>query len=359
MKRLDFFSLTVVYAGCFLGAGYVSGQELLQFFGVFGKWGLFGLCIAMILFFLVGIIMLGYVYDSGITDMDRLLINRNIPWLRSLCGVVESFFMLSLYVVMSAAVGALFRQMFSVNSVIGSAVFCTAVFVIAVFGLKGTVRVFSLSVPLLVIFTVAISVYSVLSGGTPVITPGESPSNPLISNFAVSAIIYVCSNIFFSIGVLANVGGNIRSKKHLVFGVLLGTSVLAVVAFGIILTLFGHPETATVQLPMLAYVLTLHPAVMYSYSILLLCAMFGTSLSVLVAILFYIEKKLAVAARHKFLTSAVISLIVFLCSFVGFSKLVGIVYPICGYLGLFSVISVGINYILRKKQKIGSKDKNL
>ena len=32
--------LGFTYAGCFLGAGYVSGQELWQFFGRFGENGL-------------------------------------------------------------------------------------------------------------------------------------------------------------------------------------------------------------------------------------------------------------------------------------------------------------------------------
>ena len=31
--------LGFTYAGCFLGAGYVSGQELWQFFGRFGEKG--------------------------------------------------------------------------------------------------------------------------------------------------------------------------------------------------------------------------------------------------------------------------------------------------------------------------------
>ena len=34
MKRISLLRLGVVFAGCFLGAGYVSGQELWQFFGV-------------------------------------------------------------------------------------------------------------------------------------------------------------------------------------------------------------------------------------------------------------------------------------------------------------------------------------
>ena len=33
------------FAGCYLGAGYVSGQELWQFFGCFGRRGIGGLVV--------------------------------------------------------------------------------------------------------------------------------------------------------------------------------------------------------------------------------------------------------------------------------------------------------------------------
>ena len=48
MKQLTPVKFALTFAGCFLGAGYVSGQELWQFFGVFGRGGLLGLALAMI-----------------------------------------------------------------------------------------------------------------------------------------------------------------------------------------------------------------------------------------------------------------------------------------------------------------------
>ena len=39
MKKLNVVRLGLLFAGCFLGAGYVSGQELRQYFVVYGAWG--------------------------------------------------------------------------------------------------------------------------------------------------------------------------------------------------------------------------------------------------------------------------------------------------------------------------------
>ena len=47
MKKLNVFRLGLLFAGCFLGAGYVSGQELRQYFVVYGAKGYLGLLAAV------------------------------------------------------------------------------------------------------------------------------------------------------------------------------------------------------------------------------------------------------------------------------------------------------------------------
>ena len=42
MKQIKTLTLAFTYVGCFLGAGFISGQELWQFFGAFGNWGYVG-----------------------------------------------------------------------------------------------------------------------------------------------------------------------------------------------------------------------------------------------------------------------------------------------------------------------------
>lgn len=57
MKQIKTFSLAFTYVGCFLGAGFISGQELWQFFGAFGNWGYVGFVLAALLFTVIGILV--------------------------------------------------------------------------------------------------------------------------------------------------------------------------------------------------------------------------------------------------------------------------------------------------------------
>ena len=55
-KKWNAGSIGLTFAGSFLGAGYVSGQELWQFFGSFGGGGLLGVLAAMVLLALLVIL---------------------------------------------------------------------------------------------------------------------------------------------------------------------------------------------------------------------------------------------------------------------------------------------------------------
>ena len=74
MKKIGALNLGLAFAGCFLGAGYVSGQELWQFFGSFGTKGAVGLAIAMAVLFGVGILML---------DLNRIYPNIILSYLET------------------------------------------------------------------------------------------------------------------------------------------------------------------------------------------------------------------------------------------------------------------------------------
>ena len=47
LKKISVLEIATVFTGSFLGAGFLSGQELLQFFGVFGGYGLAGMVLAL------------------------------------------------------------------------------------------------------------------------------------------------------------------------------------------------------------------------------------------------------------------------------------------------------------------------
>jgi len=89
-RKIGTLRLGLTFAGCFLGAGYVSGQELWQYFGAFGTHGLLGLVLAIALLGGTGVLLLRLSARTGIEAMDALIVRADIPWLRTLVGVLTA-----------------------------------------------------------------------------------------------------------------------------------------------------------------------------------------------------------------------------------------------------------------------------
>ena len=69
MKRISSLQLAVSFVGLFLGAGFVSGQELWQFFACFGPAGFFGFLISVFLALVIDVSLLQLSKKTGRTGI--------------------------------------------------------------------------------------------------------------------------------------------------------------------------------------------------------------------------------------------------------------------------------------------------
>ena len=340
MKRLGVLSLGFTFAGCFLGAGYVSGQELWQFFGTFGMPGIGGLSLAVLLQCIFGIILLLLARDTGLDELDRIVIRRERPILRVLTGAAEMIFMFGVCVIMYAGAGALLAQTLHWHAALGSALLCVLVTAVSLRGLGGMVSAFSLLVPLLTVMTLIFSGAALLHVDFPGFPDPEPAANPLLGNWFVSALTFVSYNLFCSIGILAPLARHIKSKKSIFCGVALGCLFLFLIALAILSALAAYPQSLAAQLPMLDLAERLAPLAGGIYAVLMLFSMFGTALSCHVAAATYLCQKSVLLRRHSLWLTTGLVLLGWLGSLAGFDRLIGIIYPLCGYCGAAAMLCI-------------------
>ena len=195
MKKLNVFRLGLLFAGCFLGAGYVSGQELRQYFVVYGAKGYLGLLAAVAILYIFGVLCLRMAQRTGLTGADELVVPWRAPWLHALVMVLESLFLFALVTIMCAGVGALLEQVFAIPHWLGSLLFAALVLACALAGLQSVVSAFSVSVPLLVLATLAFGAAAVVrNGGLPALPAAETGGNALLGGWFPSAVNYACYN---------------------------------------------------------------------------------------------------------------------------------------------------------------------
>ena len=346
-KSVGAFSLGLTYAGCFLGAGYVSGQELWQFFGSFGLWGYFGLAFSVILFFIFGVILVRLVQITKKSSFDEVIIYRNYPRIRNALSISTILLMFSVIVIMCAGAGSILDQTFEIPYFIGCAVFCLMIGLFAMGGISWVIKVFSYVVPVLVFVTLVICFSAVSKYG--INTNIEATNvNPLIGNWFLSALNYVSYNIIGFIGTIVPVALCVKSKNNAYTGIMFGCIIVLSLATGIILAITSMISSVQTELPMLDVAFSLSSVFGYVYSALLLCAMLGTSLACFAAITEYIKEKFPMSRNHMGKINSIIGIISFFGSLAGFGTLVGLIYPIFGYLGFVVLFFIVYSYILVK-----------
>ncbi len=347
MKKIGVLPLAFIYAGCFLGAGCVSGQEIFQFFGSFGFKGILGILIAVAIEFVIGVMVIKFVQKTGTIEFDKIMVCADIPWMRKTLGFIITFFMVGVIVIITAGAGALFKQMFDISSVLMSGVFCLLIILISFKGVDGFVSVFSKAVPFLVVGAVIISiVYFVENKGNFALE--NLSSNPLLNNWVIGGITYASYNLILTVGIIAPIANRVESK-NVVPGIFLGCLMVFAVASFIFCAISKSPDMATAQLPMLQVACDIGKVVGIIYAILLLMGMFGVALSTYVAVLVFIKEKWQIKKKTENITTIIMGVVVWICSLAGFGNLVGTVYPICGYLGFAGIIGIIVTYYKNKK----------
>ena len=136
MKEIKIIPLAFAFAGCFLGAGFVSGQELWQFFGEFGVKGYIGLLLACVLLAAFGVIMMRLLQKSGIEKAEEIMVPWDVPFLRMAAGLILNIFLLCVVVIMTAGVGATVEQLLAVLVGMADVVMVAAVGETAVSGVS-------------------------------------------------------------------------------------------------------------------------------------------------------------------------------------------------------------------------------
>ena len=354
MNELNARRVGLTFAGSFLGAGYVSGQELWQFFGSFGRGGLVGIAAAMALLALFGLALMYIVSRTGVAEMDHVLVPwGRLAWLRHISSGLQLLLLFGVAAIMYAGGGALLCQLFSLPALLGSAAMAALVTLVALRGLRGTVDVFTLVVPIIAALTVLFAAMALARYGLYIPPRGAAAggSNPLMSSAFFGAVTFSFYNFFGSVGILAPLGGASASAQTSRRGVLLGTVLLALIAYSVLLSVLSVPETADAELPMLALAYGLSRPLGYVYGILLLLSMYGSAISMTVAITTYASAKSEALRKRRSLFVPALGVCAFAGSLFGFGDLISVIYPIFGYCSSLFIVCLLVHAAQEKKKE--------
>ncbi|MBP7175443.1 MAG: hypothetical protein KBA53_04380 [Thermoclostridium sp.] len=329
------FKVAAVYIGTIVGAGFATGQEVLQFFNRFGIWGLGGLAVATILF-----IVFGYI----IMDLGRVLNARshlevirysggNI--LGTFIDIVITIFLFGSLTAMIAGTGALFEQQLKLSPLLGSTFMVVITVLTVLTGIDGVINSISCVVPFLLTSVLGISAYSVINHSLNLeVIPVIQGHSGIVNHWLAAAVLYVSYNTVISVAVLGPLGMNARSKKAVWNGALLGGLGLGAGAMMIYMALASQStQIENLEVPMIYIAGEIAPIIQILYAVILIAEIYTTAVGALFGFssrVIGMQKKPRTGKILVVLTAAA----ALLASRLGFSILVRYLYPLVGYCGV-------------------------
>lgn len=339
-EKLGILNIALVYVGTIMGAGFASGREIWQFFGVFGNNGYIGIGFVGLLFIVIGIITSRIARKLNTNNMGKVIVPSGNKLLISLVGYFMALMLLTILVTMSAAGGALFHQQFGGSRILGGFIIVFLVILTVIGGFDRVSHVFGLIMPILVCVVIVISViviFSELSVETAVTAIKPSPLAP---NWYIAAPLYISYNVLAIIPIVSTASIYAKSEKHATIGVALGGLFLGFLAFLLMSAMLTEPYfSQSMDLPMLGFSNYLPRIISVTYTFVLIFAMYASATSN-----YYGFTTMLKNGPRKKLLIILIAWIGFLFGLVGFTNVVAYMFPIEGFFGFGIILMLITNY---------------
>jgi len=336
-----------VYAGTVIGAGFASGQEIMQFFISFGVYGLWGIGLAALLFVYLGLLIMLLATKLQAANYQELL--RYLLGKRA--GRVMDFLSLLMLpgglVVMLAGSGAVFSEQLGLPRLLGTVLAAVVTCLVVMKGLPGVLTANLILVPVKILVLVVVSLLALLhQGWLPQPFPGVLPVDRVAGHWSWSSVLYVSYNMVVPVAVLSSLGRTVPVGIGMLGGAL-GGLILGITA-GLI-TLAGlafYPEVLDYQVPVLFIARSAGFMLQFLLSLLIWMAILTTA----IADAHGFASRLAPGGGRGYrLAGMGATLLAIPLAGLDFSRLVRLLYPLFGYAGLILLFALLLAPVIKRR----------
>jgi len=343
-KQYSPFTIAAVYIGTVVGAGFASGQEVLQFFGYFGIRGFIGIIISTALFMFFGYLILKLGYRLKAQSFLPVIISVAGQKIGLLIDIIITFFMFGVVVTMAAGAGAIFVEQFNLPALWGGIFMIAISLVTVLLGVNRVIESISFVAPILVASILGLALWTILSfpQGLSQNINMYDPVGAAVPFWPLAALLYSSYNLVLAIPVLAPLGA-LSDPKALRSGAIWGGIGLGVCALAISASILTRaPEATRFEVPMIAIAGSISPLIRTLYSFVLVAEVYTTAVAGLYGFASRLTKEGTASYRWLAVGAAGLSLI--LAQF-GFSNLVSYLFPAEGFAGFLMLGALGYCYI--------------
>lgn len=339
VARAGGLSIFLAYLGAVIGAGFASGQEIVQFFVRYQIGGFLGAVAAGLAFSLLAVMLVYLTKALKVSDYRGLLQGVMGPGVGRIADVgITLFLFLGICTMMSAS-GAVFSEHLYLPKGLGILAAYVGIIICLYGGLSGLVVAFNVLVPLKVLLLLTIATCAALPiQGNVIKSISDSVSMASLPDYWVlAALLYVAYNFTLAMVVLTEYSA-LMPLGEAVTGAACGGLVLGLIAAIFHIALSNHmPQILSYQVPMLYIAGQVSVLAKVVYVVVLWLGILTTAIANAYGIAHRFSQLTGMGYRISLLLLVSLALPL---SLQAFSKLVAVVYPLFGVLGMLIILAI-------------------
>ena len=316
--------------GAIIGAGFISGQEILVFFYKYGINGILGLIVCNILIGYCIYKILKIINENDINNFEdfiNVLTNFKFIKINKFINIIINIFLLLSFFIMIAGFGSFFEQEFKIYRIIGAFLLASIAFILFIGNVRKIVKINDRIVPILIVIIVFIGMLNLFKINEKDIYNLNINKGSIY--WILDAVIYASYNILLIIPGMINLKEYIKEKKEIKIISITISALLLIISILVFFILIKNNNLNNIDMPILYIIKKEYNSLSMLYGIILLIAIFTTAISIGMGLIKNISNE-----NNKLQVSFIICFSSVIISNFGFATLVKNIYPIIGYIGL-------------------------
>ncbi|MGP5111967.1 YkvI family membrane protein [Corynebacterium casei] len=317
-----------------VGAGFATGQEVVQYFTSFGINGVWGIIIAGVIMTIAGTVFLQLGSYFHASEHNAVFRKVTHPIVSKLLDIAVIFTLFAVGFVMLAGAGSNMAQQFGWPAWVGSNLMLALVLVTGLLDVDKVSNVIGLLTPTIIIAVIALLIYTLMNmpeNAGEVIDIASQTEAP-IGNWLLSAVNYNGLALILAVSMSLVIGGDhIRPREAGWGGVIGGVTYAILLGISGFVLLMGADKIGDSDVPMLVLVNEMGGTAGFLMAIVIFLMIFNTAIGMFYAL----GKRLASGCENRTYPIFVVGT---LAGYGMFKTLMNYVYPILGYMGLFMVV---------------------
>ena len=287
MSSKNIIAIAMSFVGLLVGAGFATGQEVVQYFTAFGSWGIPGIIIAALIMTLAGTVFLQLGSYFHASEHNTVFRNVTHPIVSKLLDIAVIITLFAIGFVMLAGAGSNMEQQFGWKTWIGSTLMLVLVLIVGMLDVDKVSKVIGAVTPTIIIAVIGVAIYTGLNMPDDIGAAMDASSqiDTPIGNWLISALNYNGLALMLAVSMSLVIGGDNISPREAGWGGVVGGVIYSIMMGLAGFSLLMNSDKAQgSDIPMLSLVDDVNPTLGAIMAVIIYMMIFNTAIGMFYAL---------------------------------------------------------------------------